>query len=144
MLMAFSEQIWIDIKHLQCIITVHEMSHMKLVLVTRQKTKRTNLLKCIAQYCTLINISENQLQFNKTNRNIYVCMKIPLLFWTILYTGLSLFFFFIECIWKICILFPKAKTQKTVSVNEMRNQPAQLYNSFRISWIVKILVHLSI
>lgn len=63
--MAFSEQIWIDIKHLQCIITVHEMSHMKLVLVTRQKTKRTNLLKCIAQYCTLINISENQLQFNK-------------------------------------------------------------------------------
>lgn len=30
-----------------------------------KKRKRTNLLKCIAQYCTLINISENQLQFNK-------------------------------------------------------------------------------
>lgn len=48
------------------------MSHMKLVLVTRQKTKRTNLLKCIAQYCTLINISENQLQFNKKRIEIYM------------------------------------------------------------------------
>lgn len=37
---------------------------------------------------------------------------------------------FLEYISKICILFPKEKTQKTVSVNEMRNQPAQLYNSF--------------
>lgn len=123
--MAFSEQIWIDIKHLQCIITVHEMSHMKLVLVTRQKRKRTNLLKCIAQYCTLINISENQLQFNKKRIEIYMYVwKSRYCFEQSLYTGLSLFFLLNESEkYAYC-------SQKTVSVNEMRNQPAQLYNSF--------------